>query len=105
MNISPEFPRMKSTIIAAAFAVAAMSGAASAASFTPPAGLAADAAPALEQVNHGGGSCQLGARGWHYHNRLGDRIVCSPRPRGTFYIWREEGGRSGWWHRGYRRWH
>jgi hypothetical protein len=64
-------------------------------------------APALDVqlIRHGGASCQLGPRGWHYHNRFGERIVCSPRPRGAFYIWREEGDRRGWYHRGYRRWY
>jgi opacity protein-like surface antigen len=96
---------MKSTLIAAALALAALSGAASAASFTPAAGLAADAAPAIEQVNHGGPGCQLGPRGWHYHTSRGDRIVCNPRPAGSFYGWRCEGPRCGWWHGTLRRWY
>lgn len=96
---------MKCTFIATALAVAALSTPPSAASFTPPSGLAADAAPAIEQVSHDGPSCQLGPRGWHFHTRSGDRLACNPRPSGVFWIWRSEGGRHGWYHRGHRRWH
>lgn len=62
-------------------------------------------APALEleTVRHGTAVCALGPRGWHYHNRFGDRIPCNPRPRGVFYTWRCVGPNCGWWHRGYRR--
>jgi hypothetical protein len=59
----------------------------------------------LQLVRHGGRFCELGARGWHFHDRFGDRIACSPRPSGTYYIWREEGSRRGWYHRNLRRWY
>jgi hypothetical protein len=49
--------------------------------------------------------CTRDDRGWHYMR--GDRrIVCRPaRPRGSYWIWRSEGGRTGWWHRRENRWY
>ena len=78
-----------------------------------PLGLAGDSKPAaaenlVDHVRHGGPRCELGARGWHFHNRRGDRIECRPpRPPGSviFWTWRTEGSRSGWYHRRDRRWH
>jgi hypothetical protein len=98
---------MKSTLFAAAaLVVLGLSAPVSAAPAAMVKDLAAAApASAVEAINHRGATCQLGQRGWHYHNRFGDRIVCSPRPRGVFYTWRNEGSRYGWYHRGYRRWY
>ena len=65
-------------------------------------------APLIELVHNGNGhrACELGQRGWHYHNRRGDRIECRPvRPGYRYWVWRSEGGRSGWWHSNERRWH
>jgi hypothetical protein len=98
---------MKSTVLAAAALIALGLAAPVQAA---PGGMAKDvgaAAPdaAIDLVRHGGPSCSLGQRGWHYHSRRGERIECSPRPRGVFYSWRTEGNRSGWYHRGYRRWY
>ena len=51
-------------------------------------------------------ACELGQRGWHYHNGRGDRIDCRPRRPGLLYwTWRTEGGRSGWYHTREHRWH
>ena len=48
--------------------------------------------------------CTRDDRGWRYMR--GDRrVTCRPaRPRGAEWIWRSEGGRSGWWHRRDNRW-
>ncbi|HRK19780.1 MAG TPA: hypothetical protein PK970_12535 [Hyphomicrobiaceae bacterium] len=62
--------------------------------------------PASAHGNHR--SCQLGQAGWHYHvyryGRL-HRVACRPsRPSGAYWMWRSEGGRSGWYHNRDRRW-
>jgi hypothetical protein len=62
-------------------------------------------APLVELVHNVHRACVLGQRGWHYHNRRGDRIECRPvRPGYRYWTWRSEGGRSGWWHSRERRW-
>jgi hypothetical protein len=35
-------------------------------------------APTIEKVHFEHRSCQLGRRGWHFHNRFGDRLECRP---------------------------
>ena len=49
--------------------------------------------------------CGRDDRGWHYMR--GDRRYnCRPRrPFGLFWTWRDEGGRSGWYHRRDRIWY
>ena len=49
--------------------------------------------------------CTRDDDGWRYMR--GDRRVdCRPnRPRGAYWGWRSEGGRSGWWHSRNNRWH
>jgi hypothetical protein len=49
--------------------------------------------------------CTYGPRGWFVRNYRGEIISCRPRrPIGFGWDWREEGGRSGWYHRRDRRW-
>ena len=48
--------------------------------------------------------CVRDERGWHYM-RGPRRVTCRPvRPKGTFWMWRCEGPRCGWWHRNEHRW-
>jgi hypothetical protein len=49
--------------------------------------------------------CSYGPRGWFLLNDRGRIIACRPlRPDGFDWVWREEGGRSGWYDRRDRRW-
>ena len=59
----------------------------------------------VERVNGVHRACAAGPNGWHYHTRRGVRVACRPaRPGLRYWIWRSEGGRSGWWHSRDRRW-
>ena len=100
---------MKKTLLIAA-GVLATGFAVSTASAAPLGSLTVttDTAPLVELVHNGNvhRACELGQRGWHYHNRLGDRFDCRPRRPGfRYWEWRTEGGRSGWWHSRERRWY
>jgi hypothetical protein len=49
--------------------------------------------------------CNYGPRGWWLRNHRGQLIACRPHRRTDFgWTWREEGGRSGWYHAGDRIW-
>ena len=83
---------------------------ATAASAAPLGGIGGSAAPATESgivLIHGSHRvCERGPAGWHYHSRIRDRrISCRPPSPGRLWIWRSEGGKTGWWHRNERRWH
>lgn len=67
-------------------------------------------APAVDngvvQVHGRHNACELGRAGWHRSPRRGVRVTCRPfRPRGAFWIWRDEGPRHGWYHSKEKRWH
>jgi hypothetical protein len=49
--------------------------------------------------------CNYGPRGWMLRNHRGQLIVCQPHRSTDFgWTWREEGGRSGWYHSRDRIW-
>lgn len=49
--------------------------------------------------------CNYGPRGWMLRNHRGQLIVCRPYGSTDFgWTWREEGGRSGWYHSRDRVW-
>jgi hypothetical protein len=100
----------KSLVIAAGLLASGLFAAT--ASAAPLGGLGSNGAvddAGLVQMVHDGNThrvCERSARGWHYHNRSGGYVSCRPRRPGLLYwTWRNEGGRSGWWHRRDRRWH
>jgi hypothetical protein len=59
----------------------------------------------VETIAYAVTPCRSYPNGWFYINNRGEKLLCNPRPRGVFYVWRVEGSRAGWYHRGYRRWH
>lgn len=88
------------------FAIAASAGAANAA---PLGGLAKGPAPAIEsgviKVHGRHRACRLGPAGWHRTLGGGYRVACRPpRPRGAYWMWRNDGPRHGWYHSRERRW-
>ena len=85
---------------------------ATAASAAPLGGIGGTTGPSdsgIVQKIHDGNThraCLLGPGGWHYHTRFTHRRVsCRPVSPGKLWIWRSEGGKTGWWHRNERRWH
>jgi hypothetical protein len=65
----------------------------------------ADPAGIIERVQsrpmHSGYTrvCNYGPRGWMLRNHRGQLIVCRPHRSTDFgWTWRDEGGRSGWYH-------
>jgi hypothetical protein len=98
----------KSLIVAASLMAAVVSSSANAAPFggVPAAPVAQDSG-LVETVQYAYSRvCSYGPRGWFYRNYRGEIISCRPRrPIGFGYSWREEGGRSGWYHGRDRRWH
>jgi hypothetical protein len=98
----------KSLIIAAGLMAAALST--TSASAAPLGGISSGAAGAhegvVEQVQYAYTRvCSYGPRGWFLRNYRGEIISCRPRrPIGFGWGWREEGGRSGWYHGRDRRW-
>ena len=101
---------MKRSVLAAAGLLASGFIATSAASAAPLGGIASggntvDSSLVL-QIHGTHRVCERGPAGWHYHTRFTHRrVACrSPSP-GRLWIWRSEGGRTGWWHPRERRWH
>jgi hypothetical protein len=106
---------MKLTIVAGA-GLLALAATVSAASAAPVGGvlegLAASGEGQVLKVHGFHKDCEPGPGGhWHRHGWKG-RVECGPpvrvrpaRPHGEFWIWREEGGRSGWWHSKEKHWH
>ena len=83
-------------------AIATLAGVAQAATFAPSKGI-----PSLHDslvTPVAGFICSREGRNWGYMR--GDRRVsCRPsRPSGSYWSWRNENGRSGWWHSRERRW-
>jgi hypothetical protein len=98
----------KSLIIAAALLAAVVASPASAAPLGGVVGGAISVDGSLvEKTQHAYGRvCGYGPRGWYYRNYRGEIISCRPRrPMGFGWGWRDEGGRSGWYHGRDRRWH
>jgi hypothetical protein len=63
--------------------------------------------PIHEKPMHSGYTrvCNYGPRGWMLRNHRGQLIVCQPHRSTDFgWTWREEGGRSGWYHSRDRIW-
>ena len=100
---------MKNAMLGAAGLATAGLLAVSTASAAPLGGVAGGGAVAdtslVEKVHDFHRACVLGPRGWHYHSRLYGRVVCRPPIPGRYWIWRSEGGRTGWWHPRERRWY
>ena len=96
---------MYKSLVAAGFIAAACIGATSAGA-VPLAGTAAPSVEGSIVLVHGDHrACERGANGWHRHNWRGVRLDCRPpRPGLRYWIWRSEGGRTGWWHSRDRRW-
>lgn len=71
---------MKYTFLttAAALALIAAPAAAAPVAITKDVGTAVAVDSAVESVHFNHRSCQLGGRGWHYHDRYYNRIVCRP---------------------------
>ena len=105
---------MKKSLIVAAGLMAAVLSApltVSSASAAPLGGISGGAAGVsqdgiVEQVQYAYTRvCTFGPRGWFVRNYRGEIISCRPRrPLGFGWGWREEGGRSGWYHSRDRRW-
>ena len=92
-------------LLAGAFAICAAATLVSSADAAPSAvgtgGLSLDSSLVLPVASS---NCSRDDRGWR-HMRGDRRVSCKPsRPRGEFWGWRSEGGRSGWWHRRENRW-
>jgi hypothetical protein len=73
--------------------------------------VATNSSPIVERVHdrpfHSGYTrvCNDGPRGWMLRNHRGQLIACRPHRLNDFgWSWREEGGRSGWYHRQDRVW-